>query len=344
MLDDLKVIHSRDSKDALGVARRQTSQFKYNYNFKWHAPKQINNLVIAGMGGSGLAAKFLSTWPGLNLPIQIVQDYELPSYVSENTLLITVSYSGNTEETVTVLKSSLKLEKRPMIIVICSGGELEDIASQNQLPILKIPGDYQPRMTFGYQLRALSEIIEQAKLGTNLISQLEVSSTKLDQILDSFIETQATATNVAKQIALEMMGKSIVVYSSAKFFPIAYKWKININENAKNISWSNQFPEFNHNEFIGWTSHPEDKPYCVIELRSNLDNPKITKRFEVTEQLLSGRKPAAEVVELKGESLLDQIIYGVALGDFVSIYLAILNGIDPTPVDIIETFKKKLND
>ena len=344
MLDDLKVIHSRDSKDALGVARRQPAQYKYNYDFKWLVPKQINNLVIAGMGGSGLAAKFLSTWPGLNLPIQIVQDYDLPNYVSENTLLITVSYSGNTEETISALNAGLALEKRPMIIVICSGGKLEEIATENQLPFLKVPADYQPRMTFGYQLRALAEILEQAGLGTNLINQLEVSSTKLDSVLDSFSETQATSTNLAKQIALEMMGKSIVIYSSAKFFPVAYKWKISVNENAKNISWTNQFPEFNHNEFIGWTSHPIDKPYCVIELRSNLDNPKITKRFEITEQLLSGKKPAAEVVDLKGESLLDQIIYGVALGDFASIYLAILNGIDSTPVDIIENFKKKLSD
>jgi glucose/mannose-6-phosphate isomerase len=343
MLDDLKVIHARDSQDALGVARRQPSQYRHNYNFKWQAPKQINNLVIAGMGGSGLAAKFLSTWPGLNLPIQIVQDYDLPAYVSENTLLITVSYSGNTEETVSALNSALKLEKRPMIIVIDDGGELQKIAEINQLPNLLIPADYQPRMTFGYQLRALAEILEQAGLAKGLITELETASTKLDSALNSFIETKGSSVNVAKQIALEMMGKSVVVYSSVKFFPVAYKWKININENAKNISWANQFSEFNHNEYIGWTSHPVDKPYCVIELRSNLDNPRITKRFIVTEQLLSGKKPAAEIVDLKGESLLDQIIYGVALGDFVSIYLAILNGIDPTPVDAIEKFKKQLD-
>ena len=344
MLDDLKVIHLRDSEDALGIARRQPSQYKHNYDFKWQAPKTINNLVIAGMGGSGLAAKFLSTWPGLNLPIQIVQDYDLPAYVSENTLLITVSYSGNTEETVSALNNALNLQNRPMIIVICDGGELEEIAVKNQLPVLIIPADYQPRMTFGYQLRALCEVLEQAGLGSGLVSQLEDSSTRLDGMLDSFTETQATSSNIAKQLALEMMGKSVVVYSSAKFFPVAYKWKINVNENAKNISWTNQFSEFNHNEFIGWTSHPVDKPYCVVEIRSNLDNPRITKRFEVTEQLLSGKKPAAEVVDLKGENLLDQIVYGVALGDFVSIYLAILNGVDPTPVDIIEAFKKKLNE
>ena len=137
------------------------------------------------------------------MPIQIVQDYELTFVYIRDTLLITVSYSGNTEETVSILKRALNLDKRPMIIVICSGGELEEIATKNQLPFLKIPADYQPRMTFGYQLRALAEIIEQAGLGSNLISQLETSSTNLDKILDSFIETQTTTTNLAKQIALE---------------------------------------------------------------------------------------------------------------------------------------------
>jgi glucose/mannose-6-phosphate isomerase len=342
MLDDLKIIHSRDTLDALGITRKQSAQYRYAYNFKWQPTGTIDNLVIAGMGGSGLAAKFLATWPRLNLPVQVVQDYELPTYVSENTLLIAVSYSGNTEEIVNVLNDAIKLDKRPMIVVICDGGELEDIANSHQLPLIKIPADYQPRMTFGYQLRALCEVLEQSGLSTNLVAQLEESSSNLDNLLDDFIETKATSSNLAKQIALEMVGKSVVIYSSAKFFPVAYKWKISINENAKNISWDNQFPEFNHNEFIGWTSHPVDKPYSVVELRSNLDNPKILKRFEVTEQLLSGKKPTAEVVELKGDKLLDQIMYGVALGDFVSIYLAILNGIDPTPVDIIETFKHKL--
>ncbi|HUY53522.1 MAG TPA: bifunctional phosphoglucose/phosphomannose isomerase [Candidatus Dormibacteraeota bacterium] len=342
MLDDLKLIHSRDGEDALGITRKQPTQYRYAYNFKWTPSKTINNFVIAGMGGSGLAAKLLSIWPNPELPVQIVQDYNLPNYVSENTLLVLVSYSGNTEEIISILIEALSLEKPPMIVVVCSGGQLEEIANKYKLPSVKLPAGYQPRMTFGYQLRALAEIIEQSGLSHGLIGQLETASLKLESLIDDFIETKSVSNNLAKQIALEIVGKSVVVYSSAKFFPVAYKWKISINENAKTISWANQFPEFNHNEFIGWTSHPVDKPYAVIELRSNLDHPEILKRFVVTEQLLSGKKPAAEVIDLKGDALLDQIMYGIVLGDFVSIYLAILNGIDPTPVDIIETFKSKL--
>jgi glucose/mannose-6-phosphate isomerase len=266
----------------------------------------------------------------------------LPKFVDDNSLLIATSYSGNTEETLSVVNEALTLEKSPKIVVICSGGELENIARQHNLPLVKLPVGYQPRMTFGYQLRALVEILEQFGLVKNQINNLEVAADKLNVILESFAETVPEANNLAKQLALEAMGKSIVMYASSLFSALAYKWKISFNENAKTIAWTNQFPEFNHNEFLGWTSHPVDKPYSVFELRSSFDNPRITKRFEITEQLLSGKKPAAEVINLVGDNLLDQLLYGIALGDFTSIYLAILNNVDPTPVDIIETFKAKM--
>ena len=133
---------------------------------------------------------------------------------------------------------------------------------------------------------------------------------------------QATATwrpdvptkdNYAKQLAQEVIGKSVVVYGGPLMYPAAYKWKISFNENAKNIAWCNQYPEFNHNEFLGWTSHPLEKPYAVIDLRSNLEHPQVQKRFEVTERLLSGRRPAPLIVEAHGETLLCQLLWVVAL-------------------------------
>jgi len=116
-----------------------------------------------------------------------------------------------------------------------------------------------------------------------------------------------------------------------------------MNENAKNVAWCNQLPEFNHNEFIGWSSHPIDKPYAVVELRSMLEHPRVQKRFEVTNRLLSGKRPAAEVVTVKGDTLIQQLLWAACLGDFVSLYVAFLNGLNPTPVDLVETFKAALN-
>jgi len=140
-----------------------------------------------------------------------------------------------------------------------------------------------------------------------------------------------------------VVGKSAVIYGGPKMFPAAYKWKISFNENAKHIAWVNQIPEFNHNEFIGWSKQPVDKPYAVIDLRSNLEHERVQKRFEVTARLLSGMRPEPHVVQAEGETLLEQLLWMAVYGDFVTLYLAILHGLDPAPVDLVEKFKTEMN-
>jgi len=134
----------------------------------------------------------------------------------------------------------------------------------------------------------------------------------------------------------------VVVYAGPKLFPAAFKWKISFNENAKNIAWCYALPEFNHNEMLGWTSHPTDKPYAVIDLRSNQEHERTQKRFEITDRLLSGKRPAAHVVEAHGDTLLHQLLWLLTFGEFTSLYLAMLNGLNPTPIDLIEKFKQAL--
>jgi glucose/mannose-6-phosphate isomerase len=152
-----------------------------------------------------------------------------------------------------------------------------------------------------------------------------------------------TSKNPAKQLALELIGKSVVVYAGPKLFPAANKFKICLNENAKNVAWVNQYSEFNHNEFIGWSSHPVDKPYAVVEIRSNLENERIQKRFVVSERLLSGLRPAPEVVVPQGKTVLQQVLWASNFADFASLYVALLNGLNPTPVDLVERLKKELD-
>ena len=142
--------------------------------------------------------------------------------------------------------------------------------------------------------------------------------------------------------ARELAGKTVIVYSGPLLFPAANKWKICCNENAKNLAWANQYPEFNHNEFIGWSKQPTDKPYAVIDLRSSQEHPRVQKRFEITARLLSGMRPAPHVVNAQGETLLTQLLYTITFGDFVSLYLALLNGLNPAPVDLVEKFKKEM--
>ena len=346
VLDDLKLIHTRDSKDALGIAQKQWEQYKYNFKFDWKPDQTINKIVFAGMGGSGLAAKVYKSWPGINMPFEIVQEYDLPKYLDNKTLVIVSSYSGNTEEAVSNINQAIDDARdeahKPLIAVITSGGQLKDIATEHNLPLITLPGGYQPRMTLGYQLRALCELFDSIGVSSGTVKQLEESADWLKDKLNLWEPTVPTDKNPAKKLALDIIGKSVVVYASSKFAPLAYKWKISFNENAKSIAWWNQFPEFNHNEFLGWTNQPVEKPYVVIDLRSLLDNQQVQKRFAVTQQLLSGLRPNPEIIKLEGDDELKQIMWGVGLGDFVSLYTAILSGIDPTPVDLIEEFKARL--
>ncbi len=348
MLDDLKYIHQRDAQDALGIAGKQWKQYAHDFGPQVSGLKfdsSFAGVVVAGMGGSALAASAISTIPGLSIPFEVVRDYVLPEYVNRSWLLICSSYSGNTEETLSVLNEALSRPEaaRPKIICLSSGGELAKQAKDSGLSYIKLPGGFQPRFTFGFQYAALTAILEQLGLVKGLRSITIEGGELIKKAVANWEPTVPGKDNLAKQIAGELVGKSIVVYSSPQLFPAAYKWKISFNETAKNVAWCNQYSEFNHNEFLGWTSHPYKKPYAIVDLRSQYDHPQIKKRFEISERLLSGMRPAPVVVDIpKGQNILHDLMWCVALGDFVSAYLALLNGLNPTPVDLIEKLKAQL--
>lgn len=341
MLDDLKYIHQRDGQDALGIAERQAGQLLQ----KFEVPKisgDIHNVVYSGMGGSALAALISKSWPGYKLPFELSRQYHAPSYISENTLFIASSYSGNTEETLSALAEAE--EKRAIIAIVAAGGKLEEIAAVKHYPFIKIPKAEQPRYAVFSSLVALLTLLEDAGLLNEeaTTSQLTRAANFLKTEVTNWIATVPTSQNPAKKLAEELAGKSPVIYGGPLMAPVAYKWKISFNENAKNVAWWNEIPEFNHNEMIGWSSHPIDKPYGVIDLRSHLEHPRVQKRFEVTQRLLSGMRPASHVVNVGGETLLEQLVWAITYGDFVSIYLALLNNVNPAPVDLVEKFKKEL--
>lgn len=235
--------------------------------------------------------------------------------------------------------------KKAQIVVIAAGGQLLERAKSAGHPLFQIPTGIQPRMSSFYFLAAFVQLLEPLGLiPAGSTDELRKAGTWLSDQTSDWLPTVPTTNNPAKQLALELMGKSVVMYGGPKLFPAANKWKICMNENAKNVAWVYQYPEFNHNEFMGWTSHPMDKPYGVVELRSNLEHPRVQKRFVVSERLLSGKRPAPNVVEVQGETLLQQLLWASVMGDFVSLYVALLNGLNPTPVDLIESFKAALNE
>lgn len=342
MLDDLKIISERDKSDALGVAEKQWQQLQYEFNVELPKYDDIQNVVIAGMGGSALPAVFLQSWPGLNVPLEIVRTYDIPQYVGKNTLYIGSSYSGNTEETLSTLNEAE--QRGAQIVVVSAGGKLTEYAKRAGHPLFAIPSGFQPRMSMFYFWAAFVQILEHsnlAKLG-GAVELADVGNWLKEQT-QTWRPDSPVSGNFAKQLALELVGKSIVIYGGSLMWPVANKWKISFNENSKQLAWANQLPEFDHNEFIGWSGQPVDKPYAVVDIRSSLEHPRIQKRFEVSERLLSGMRPAPQIVSVQGENILQQLLWGVTLGDFVSIYLAILNNVDPTPVELVEKFKKALD-
>jgi glucose/mannose-6-phosphate isomerase len=343
MLDDLKYIHEKDVEDTLGIAAKQGNQLRHTFSLSGNvAFKNVHTVVYGAMGGSALAALLMKTWPVLPVPFEIVRDYDVPQYVDSGTLFIASSYSGNTEETVSAL---LQAEARgAQIVIIAGGGKLQEIAEAKQYPFIQLPKAAQPRYAVLYNFQALLLILEQAGLvqTDSVRSAIERAATFIDDAVQAWLPTVPESRNPAKQLAKELAGKSVVVYGGPKLFPAAYKWKISFNENAKQIAWAGQLPEFNHNEFIGWSQQPVDKPYAVIDLRSNLEHPRVQKRFEVTARLLSGMRPEPHVVQAQGTDEIEQLLWTVVYGDFVTLYVALLNGLNPAPVDLVEKFKKAL--
>ena len=345
MLDDANVLKQRDPEDALAVAAAQYSQTEFEaivLNDE-NGGSKILNVVVAGMGGSALAALLLKAWlkADVKIPIEVLRSYDLPGYVNENTLVIASSYSGNTEETVSALEQADA--KGAQVAIIAASGKLIDTAGTDKVAYVQLPENLQPRMAVIYNLRALvSLLITFGVVDKSKFNDIIATSAWLKSETAKWTSDVPTDQNYAKQLAMLAVGKTPVFYGGTLTSPVAYKWKISWNENAKNVAFWNEYSEFNHNEFMGWTSHPVEKPFAVFDLISNLEHPQILKRFEISDKLLSGKRPKATVVNLAGETAIEQLLWGSILADFVSIYVAILNNVDPTPVDLIEKLKKEL--
>ncbi len=345
MLDDLKFIAQRDGSDAFGVATKQAQELLYkDFSLESVSKDKPANVVFSGMGGSALAALIVQRWQRsmLSVSFEVIHDYHVPAYVGANTLFIASSYSGNTEETIASLEEAI--EKGARIVVIASGGRLQEIASQQNLSYIGVPSGMQPRMAVAYDVKVIAAVFDHVRLTVNAASEIESVASWLSDEAQKLVPTVGTSQNQAKQIAENIVGKTGVIYAGPLLGPAAYKWKISLNESSKNLAWNNEFSEFNHNEIVGWTSHPVEKVFAIVELQSDKDHPQIKKRFEISNRLLSGQMPTPMIVQAQGDSHIAQLLWTVQLGDFVSLYLAMLNNVDPSPVDIIEKLKKELVD
>jgi glucose/mannose-6-phosphate isomerase len=343
-LDNENILAQRDPEGALKVASEQHIQASFEAEIvnKENDGREITSVIVTGMGGSALAALVAKYWlkGDMHVPFDVIREYDLPAYVNEHTLVIASSYSGNTEETVSALGQATA--KGAQLGVIASGGKLIELADASGIAHVQLPAGLQPRMGVIYNLRALLALLENFGVVSGKFEEIAALADWLGEQTTAWAPTIPTEHNYAKQLATQAVGKTPVFYGGALTAPAAYKWKISFNENAKNVAFWNEYPEFNHNELLGWTSHPVEKPFAVFDLISSFEHPQILKRFEISDRLLSGMRPKATVINLVGDSLIAQLLWASILADYVSIYVAILNGVDPTLVELIEKFKKEL--
>ncbi|HUC86789.1 MAG TPA: bifunctional phosphoglucose/phosphomannose isomerase [Candidatus Saccharimonadales bacterium] len=339
MLDDAKYIAQFDRSNTLAIIAGQADQLREQFEFDVPQVEELQQVVLAGMGGSALAAEFVRSWLSdrLPMPVEIVRGYELPAYVGAHSLVIVSSYSGNTEETLACLEQAKT--SGAGIVVMTSGGKLAEHGEEYSF--IKIPAGLQPRLAVLYGVKALATLLEQLDLAEGLVAELEAAAEWLLHEATYFISNVPKQDNAAKQIAEKLVGHPVVMYGGPTLAMAAMKWKIDINENAKNQAFYYALPEFNHNEFQGWP-HPKDSLLRVVELRSSLDHPRVAQRFEVSNRLLSGIMPAPIIVEAQGETKLQQMLWTILLGDFMTAYLAFLNQVDPGPVELVEKLKKEL--
>jgi len=280
-------------------------------------------IIISGMGGSGIGGQILSSISDLEglTKISYWNNYNLPKWADENCSVICVSYSGNTAETLSAAKDALKLGCN--LEVITTGGKLKELAEQNNSHITEIEKGHQPRAALPLLLKALI-----CRIGLpNLEEQInEVGGLSLP------IEK-------ARKIASQLKGSIPCIYSSDLMNPVAYRWRCQIEENAKQLAFNHQIPEMNHNEIVGWTL--PNNQMSVILIRDNNENDQINNRFEATKNVAWDN---AEIVECtaEGKTPLARAMSMIILGDLVSLELAKLNNVDPTPVEIIENLKEKL--
>lgn len=296
--------------------------------------KPIQNVLISGMGGSGIGGTIVTELATTKskIPLYVSKSYFLPEYVNENTLVIISSYSGNTEETIQSLEDAL--EKNAKIVCISSGGKILDLARAKKIDHITIPGGMPPRAGIGYSIVQMLYTLYYLDIIT------EDFKTDLGKAIN-LLETEKEAIKKeAERITNVLLDKLVVIYTPARSEGVAVRFRQDLNENAKMLAWHNTIPEMNHNELVGWTKKEEN--IAVVFFRNQNDYSRIAKRIELTKEVVE--KYAANVIEIysKGDSIIERTLYHIHISDWISTYLAEDEHINADKIEVIEYLKSSL--
>jgi glucose/mannose-6-phosphate isomerase len=301
----------------------------------WDSP---GGLVVAGMGGSSIGCELARAALGDQASRSILgtRSYGLPAWTQPDTTVLCASYSGDTEETLACYEAAGALGAPR--VVATTGGKLADLARRDGVPVVPVAGGLQPRAAVAYMVVGVLEVAARCGAGPALRPEVDVAAEGLEAMAAEW-GPDGPEDNEAKALARELAGSVPVIAGAGLTAPIAYRWKTQVNENAKLPAFSHELPELDHNEIEGWAGAAELGPFSAVFLADVDSHPRVQARMEVTERIVRERARTTAVVHSRGRNGLERVLSLVLLGDLVSLYLAVLRGVDPTPVNTIQRLK-----
>lgn len=305
---------------------------------QWESP---GGLVVAGMGGSsigGLLARAALADQACR-PIVTTRCYELPAWTTDQSTVLCASYSGNTEETLACFEAAGVIGSRR--VVATSGGQLGQLAREEGVPVVPLAGGLQPRVAVGYLLVAILEVAAKCGAGPSLHAEIDVAADHLDQLASEWAPS-GPENSLPKELARKLHGTIPVILGYGLSAAAAYRWKCQINENAEMPAFASELPEAGHNELVGWGSANQLGKFSSVILADTSSHPRLQKRADVYADLVTPTAAGVYKVDSIGNTAVERILSLVLLGDLVSTYLAVLNGVDPGPVNAIDSLKAAL--
>jgi len=333
-------------EDAIKRARQvkipMEAEISKGFSIRYGKPR---NILIAGMGGSAIGGEMLRGWlrDKLPVPVEICRDYNLPAYACKDTLTFVISYSGETQETLNAFMDATR--RRCMTITITSGGHLLSLSKKLNIAHMIIPDELPPRASFPYVFFPLAILLNKMNIVSDLEGNFEEAISVLRGVIKENSPSVPVESNPSKKLALELEGTIPVVYGFGPYEAVAHRLKTQFNENSKLLGTYDVFPELNHNEVVGWeASESLTKNFSVILLRDREEPSEIECRIGLTKSLVSGKAGKVHEIYAKGEGRLAKMLSLTSIGDFLSVYLAVLRGVDPTPVKSIERIKRGMRE
>jgi glucose/mannose-6-phosphate isomerase len=298
-------------------------------------------LLICGMGGSAIGGDLAAAVLGdrLMAPLRTIRTYELPSWAMPGSYVICASYSGDTEETLACYEAAGALGAPR--VAVTTGGRLAEAARADGVPVIPLPGGLQPRGAIAYMLVAVLEVAAYVDAAPAVRTEIDAACSSLSELAREW-GPEADSDSLAKRVAQRGHRTTVCIYGAGPTAPIATRWKTQINENAKLPAFAAELPEADHNEIVGWESASELGSFLAVFLEDSDQHPRVRQRIEVTANLVEAGAAGTVRLESRGSSAVERVMSLVLLGDLVSIYLAVLRGTDPTPVEPIERLKEQL--